>query len=49
LHEYTAWSCTFEGDDQYRAAIFNVRIQDAFYQWSGWKDRTHPTWLGSFC
>jgi hypothetical protein len=46
---YTDWSCTGQGLDQYRAVIGNIRIQDAFGQWSGWKTRTHPTWNGSFC
>lgn len=49
LDTYTSWACTGEGSDQYRAVIYNVRIQDAFGQWGGWKTRTHPTWLGSFC
>jgi hypothetical protein len=49
LNIYTQWACTGEGNDQYRAAVFQVRIIDAFGEPSGWKDRTHPTWLGSFC
>jgi hypothetical protein len=49
VNEYTPWSCTSQGNDQYRAVIYGVRIRDAFGQWSGYKVRTHPTWLGSFC
>jgi hypothetical protein len=48
-HLYTDWACTNEGTDQYRAVITDIRIQDAFGQWSGWKTRTHLTWLGGFC
>jgi hypothetical protein len=46
---YTVWDCTGEGSDQYRAVVYDIRIMDAFGQWSGWKTRTHPTWRGSFC
>jgi hypothetical protein len=49
LNLYTVWACGGEYSDQYRAVISDVRIQDAFGQWSGWKTRTHPTWLGSIC
>jgi hypothetical protein len=48
-NKWTGWECTGQGSDQYRASIENVRIKDAFGQMSGWKTRTHPTWLGSFC
>jgi hypothetical protein len=47
--EYTSWGCTGEGNDQYRAVIYNVKIEDAFGEESTWKTRTHPTWLGSYC
>jgi hypothetical protein len=49
LNEYTFWGCTGQGTDQYRAIIWNVRIQDAFGQWGGYKTRTHPTWNGTSC
>jgi hypothetical protein len=45
---YTFWQCTGQGPDQYRAVVYDIRIQDIFGQWSGWKTRTHPTWLGDF-
>jgi hypothetical protein len=48
LNECTDWLCA-QGTDQYRAVIRDVRIQDIFGQWSGWKTRTHPTWLGWYC
>jgi hypothetical protein len=49
LNEYTPWACTLQGEDQYRALIVRVRIQDAFGQWSSWRTYTHGTWNGSFC
>jgi hypothetical protein len=49
VNKYNPWFCTLEGPDQYRAIIYGVRIQDAFGQWGGWKDRTHPTYTGTFC
>jgi hypothetical protein len=48
-NKYTEWRCTDQGTDQYRALIKDIRIQDAFGQWSGWKTRTHETWLGAYC
>jgi hypothetical protein len=49
MNEYTSWGCTGEGNDQYRAVIYNVKIEDAFGEESEWKTRTHPTWLGFYC
>jgi hypothetical protein len=49
LNRYTFWGCTGQGTDQYRAIIYNVRIQDAFGQWGSYKTRTHPTWNGTSC
>jgi hypothetical protein len=49
LNEYTSWGCTSEGTDQYRAIIYQVRIQDTDGTWGSWHDFTHSSWLGSYC
>ena len=49
LNRYTYWGCTGQGTDQYRAIIYNVRIQDAFGDWGQYYTRTHPTWNGTSC
>jgi hypothetical protein len=49
INHYNLWHCPGVGQDQYRALIVRVRVQDAFGQWSSWRTLTHPTWNGSFC